>query len=83
MKPANGTAYCVSQVSGNITELQGFGVEFLITAILIWTCCGVWDARNADKHDSVSIRLGLTIAGLALVAVRIQNFVEFNKWRKK
>lgn len=71
MRPINGTAYCVSQVNPNITELQGFGVEFIITAILIWTCCGVWDSRNSEKHDSVSIRLGLAITGLAIVGVKL------------
>lgn len=29
-------------------------------------CAGVWDKRNKNKHDSVPIRFGLTIAGLAM-----------------
>lgn len=75
MKPATGAPYCVSQINPNLSELQGFGVEFIITTILIWTCCGVWDARNSDKHDSVSIRLGLAITGLAAIAVIFANII--------
>lgn len=29
-------------------------------------CCGVWDPRNANHHDSVQLKFGLTITCLAL-----------------
>ncbi|XP_050306765.1 aquaporin AQPAe.a-like isoform X2 [Anthonomus grandis grandis] len=57
---------CSPGIHPEITVFQGFLAEFLITFILALVCCGVWDARNADKHDSVSIRFGLTIAVLAM-----------------
>lgn len=43
-------------------------VEFLITLCLILVCAGVWDSRNKTKMDSVPIKFGLTIAGLAMCA---------------
>ncbi|CAH1953469.1 unnamed protein product [Acanthoscelides obtectus] len=57
---------CSPAVNPLITPAQGFMVEFLITLILTLVCCGVWDPKNSDKHDSVSIRFGLTIAVLAM-----------------
>lgn len=59
---------CSPGVNPNISPFQGFLVEFLITGILSWVCCAVWDSRNSDKHDSVTIRFGFTIAVLAMAA---------------
>lgn len=38
----------------------------VLTLILVWTCGGVWDSRNKNKHDSVPVRFGLAVAGLAI-----------------
>lgn len=57
---------CSPGLSPLISPGQGLIVEFLISLILVLICCGVWDSRNSDKHDSVSIRFGLTIAVLAM-----------------
>ncbi|CAH1185864.1 unnamed protein product [Phyllotreta striolata] len=57
---------CSPVVSPNISAGQACFVEFLLTLILVLVCCGVWDARNRDKHDSVSLRLGLAVAVLAM-----------------
>lgn len=59
---------CSPAINENILVSQGFLVEFMISFILALVCCGVWDAKNSDKHDSVAIRFGLTIAVLALAA---------------
>ncbi|XP_076269469.1 aquaporin AQPAe.a-like isoform X2 [Rhynchophorus ferrugineus] len=59
---------CSPALHPDVTPFQGFFVEFLITMILALVCCGVWDYRNHDKHDSVSIRFGFTIAVLAMAA---------------
>lgn len=62
---------CSPAINENILVSQGFLVEFMISFILALVCCGVWDAKNSDKHDSVAIRFGLTIAVLALAAVSL------------
>lgn len=68
------TGLCVTLPHPEITAGQGCIIEFIITAILILVCCGVWDPRNAKFHDSVPIRFGLAIACLAITAVSIANF---------
>ncbi|TDG51578.1 hypothetical protein AWZ03_002038 [Drosophila navojoa] len=57
---------CVTFVSDKLPFWQGFIIEFLITAVLICVCCGIWDQRNAELKDSIPIRFGLTIACIAL-----------------
>ncbi|XP_057652518.1 aquaporin-like isoform X2 [Diorhabda carinulata] len=57
---------CSPSPNSSLSVFQVFLTEFLLTLILIWVCCGVWDSRNATKHDSISIRLGLAVAGLAM-----------------
>ncbi|XP_066156013.1 aquaporin AQPAe.a-like isoform X2 [Euwallacea fornicatus] len=69
----NGTAtkslgVCSPQLHTAVSPFQGLLVEFLATLILALVCCGVWDHRNSNKHDSTAIRFGLTIAVLAMAA---------------
>jgi len=59
-------AFCVSQPT--VGTFQGLVIEFLITMCLIFVFCGVVDPRNAKHHDSVPLRFGLTVTGLALIA---------------
>lgn len=59
---------CSPGIHKDITPLQGFLVEFLATLILALVCCGVWDHRNSDKHDSTAVRFGLAVTVLAIVA---------------
>ncbi|XP_032292028.1 aquaporin AQPcic isoform X2 [Drosophila virilis] len=59
---------CVTLPHAEVSSPQAFGIEFAATSILIIVCCGVWDPRNAKHHDSVAIRFGLAIAGLACAA---------------
>ncbi|KAH8253746.1 hypothetical protein KR032_006760, partial [Drosophila birchii] len=63
-----GVGLCVTLPHATVTDAQGFGIEFVITSILVIVCCGVWDPRNAKFHDSVAIRFGLAIACLACAA---------------
>lgn len=56
---------CVTVPHPEISTAQGVGIEFVITAVLILVCCGVWDPRNAKFHDSTPLRFGLAIACLA------------------
>lgn len=63
---ANGV--CVSQTLSGQNVLQSLGIEIIITAALIFINCAIWDPVNKDKQDSASIKFGLTIVGLSLVA---------------
>uniref|UniRef100_A0A1I8MXM4 Major intrinsic protein n=1 Tax=Musca domestica TaxID=7370 RepID=A0A1I8MXM4_MUSDO len=59
---------CVTTPHPDVTAGQACLIEFVISAVLIITCCGVWDPRNAKFQDSVPIKFGLAIACLALTA---------------
>lgn len=60
-------SFCVSLPA--VDDFKAFWVEFFITMGLILICCGVWDPRNKNHHDSVPLRFGLAISALALVGV--------------
>ncbi|CAG9862713.1 unnamed protein product [Phyllotreta striolata] len=57
---------CSPAPNPDLSGFQIFLVEFLLTLVLVWVCCAIWDSRNAENTDSVSIKLGLTVAGLAM-----------------
>jgi len=58
--------FCLSLPSPAISTTQAFFVEFIISAILVLFCCGVWDPRQARFHDSVALRFGMVVTVLAL-----------------
>nr|BAQ25603.2 Rpip1 aquaporin transcript variant B [Belgica antarctica] len=64
--PISDNGFCVSQPT--IDTAKAFGLEFMITSILMMVYCGVVDPRNANHHDSVPLRFGLTVTCMALVA---------------
>lgn len=41
-------------------------MEFILSFMLVLICGAIWDWKNLDKHDSVTIRLGLAVAVLAM-----------------
>jgi aquaporin related protein len=61
-----GLGVCSPGLHPDISAGQGLFVEFILSLILSLFCCGVWDRRNKDKHDSVAIRFGLAVAVLAM-----------------
>ncbi|GAB0087910.1 aquaporin [Sergentomyia squamirostris] len=67
-RPSNETSsgLCTTVPHPDISSIQAVAVEFIITSILIFICCAVWDPRNAKSHDSVPLRFGLAITCLAL-----------------
>lgn len=66
-----------------IATWQGFLAEFMACLILALVCAGVWDRRNKDKHESITLRFGLTIAVLALAAVSFVMSIYFKGEFKK
>lgn len=67
---ATGPGVCTTVPHPDLSPFTAVTVEFIITSVLIFLCCGVWDSRNAKHHDSVPLRFGLTITGLALAGAR-------------
>lgn len=68
-KNGTGPGFCVNHPNPRLNVYQGFGIEFMLSMILILICCGIWDPRNAKKHDSVSLRFGFAISGLCITGV--------------
>lgn len=65
----DGNGLCVTRPHPMVTDWQAFIVEFIATSALIWFCCGIWDPRNAKFQDSIPLKFGLAITGLAAVTV--------------
>ncbi|KAI7815657.1 Entomoglyceroporin-1 [Rhyzopertha dominica] len=59
---------CSPSMNLDLSVGQTFLVEFFASLILVFVCCGVWDKRNRDKHDSAPVRFGLAVAALAMAA---------------
>lgn len=66
---ASGESVCVTKPHASVTAYQAFGIEFLATATLVWFCCSIWDPRNAKTQDSVPVRFGLAVTGIASATV--------------
>ncbi|XP_049822301.1 aquaporin AQPcic isoform X2 [Aethina tumida] len=59
--------HCMNLPSNLIDEWQGFGVEVVLTFVLMLANCATWDPKNKHISDSVSLRIGLTVVILNLV----------------
>ncbi|XP_076255082.1 aquaporin AQPAe.a-like isoform X1 [Rhynchophorus ferrugineus] len=62
----DGRGVCVNKINSEISVGQGLAVEIILSIILNLANCASWDARNSDKGDSVSIRIGLLVSVLNL-----------------
>ncbi|XP_028134658.2 aquaporin AQPcic isoform X3 [Diabrotica virgifera virgifera] len=63
--------YVVCQISGCLCGTgfhRAFGVEIILTIILVIANCSSWDKRNSHKSDSVPIKIGLVVVALNVSA---------------
>lgn len=69
----------VNGMSGDVTEAQGFGVEVMITFVLVFTVLASIDEKRTDLKGSAPLTIGLAVAVGHLVAVSKLNksFVNF------
>ncbi|XP_035919975.1 aquaporin AQPAn.G-like [Anopheles stephensi] len=61
-----GDGHCVTVPHASLSSGMALAVEILLTGILVWTNCGVWDPRNKKDSDSVPIKFAFLIAGLSI-----------------
>lgn len=66
METGNGS--CVTAPHSDLSIVEAFGVEFFITGILIWTCCGLWDPRNSKQGEGTPVKFALIISGISIAA---------------
>ncbi|CAG4992816.1 unnamed protein product [Parnassius apollo] len=57
---------CTTQPHVQLTVPQALGIEVILTAALNFINCAVWDPVNKDSLESVSLKIGFTIAGLSI-----------------
>ncbi|CAD7088242.1 unnamed protein product [Hermetia illucens] len=60
--------WCLTLPNERIDPIHGFAIEAIITTLLIWLCCALWDARNSRWQDSVSMKFGFTVIVMNLAA---------------
>lgn len=73
--PTNSTSICTADPNKNLTEVEIMVIEFLLSLLLVWVCCGLWDSRNKNNTDGISIKLGLTVTGLIFSGVSYRIFI--------
>ncbi|KAL1453143.1 hypothetical protein WDU94_007313 [Cyamophila willieti] len=56
------TGFCTTVPHPALSTVQAFLAEFFATSLLIFTCCGIWDSRNAQFGDANAIKFALVIA---------------------
>lgn len=74
---ANSTGLCMTIPHEAVSASQAVILEFIGTSVVILICCAcAWDPRNAHNHDSLPLRFGLAIAGIACAIVSISETLE-------
>ncbi|XP_019537617.2 aquaporin AQPAn.G [Aedes albopictus] len=63
-----GNGACVTAPHDDLSTWEAFGVEFFITGILVWTCCGLWDPRNSKFGEGSPVKFALIVAGISIAA---------------
>lgn len=61
-----GNGACTTAPHDDMALLQTFGLEFFITGILVWTCCGLWDPRNRKMEEANPLKFALIITGISI-----------------
>uniref|UniRef100_A0A182KCU1 Aquaporin n=1 Tax=Anopheles christyi TaxID=43041 RepID=A0A182KCU1_9DIPT len=64
----DGYGSCVTAPHSSLTSAEALAIEFIVTGILVWACCGVWDPRNAQHQDSVPVKFALLVAAISVAA---------------
>ncbi|XP_053674585.1 aquaporin AQPAn.G-like [Anopheles nili] len=63
-----GHGSCVTAPHSSLSTGEALAIEFIVTGILIWACCGVWDPRNAQHQDSGPLKFALLVAAISVAA---------------
>ncbi|CAH1100299.1 unnamed protein product [Psylliodes chrysocephalus] len=63
-----GRGVCVNAPGQGITDVEAFGIETILTIILVVANASSWDKRNSQKSDSVPLKIGLVVVSLNISA---------------
>jgi glycerol uptake facilitator-like aquaporin len=67
----------VTTIKGNLTEAQGFGIELLITFVLVFVVLASTDDKRCDLGGSAPLSIGLAVVAGHLYAVSIFDMICF------
>ncbi|XP_068629224.1 aquaporin AQPAe.a [Battus philenor] len=59
----------VTGLGTDVTQLQGFGIEFFLGFVLVFVVCGVCDPNKPDSKATAPLAIGLTVTLGHLLAV--------------
>ncbi|XP_067634196.1 aquaporin-4-like [Eurosta solidaginis] len=57
---------CLATPNGSLSWDQTFVIELVLTTTLLFGWCALWDSRNSQYLDSVSLRIGSLVAACSL-----------------
>lgn len=69
---------CMTVPNVAITDEQAFAIEFVLTSVLVFGWCALWDIRNSRFLDSVSLRVGLLVTCLIMTGVSLVKVILFS-----
>lgn len=67
-RPENGVS-CATNIQGSLTEAQGFGIELLITFVLVFVVLASTDDKRNDLGGSAPLTIALAVVAGHLYAV--------------
>lgn len=65
----------LNSLRGDVTDAQGFGVELMITFVVVLTVLASLDEKRTDLHGSAPLTIGLAVALGHLFAVSLVYFI--------
>jgi len=68
--PAVQGALGSTSVNGSLSQAQGFGIEFMITFVLVFTVFASCDGKRTDLNGSAPLTIGLSVTLCHLFAIR-------------
>lgn len=63
-----GNGSCVTAPHDVLSIWEAFGVEFFVTAILVWTNCALWDPRNRKFGEGSPVKFAFIVGGISIAA---------------
>jgi aquaporin-4 len=75
LSPDNARGFLGVNGLREINEAQGFGVELLVTFVLVFTFLASTDEKRTDRHGSAPLTIGLAVVACHLFAVSFRIFM--------
>lgn len=76
---SSGSTICMTLPGDGVSIEQAMVCEFVATTVLVLLNCVAWDPRNAERQDSMPLKLGLAVSCLSIALVCQINFSEIDK----